>query len=94
MELLCEYNFDIKCIKGKENKVAGALSRKMHVMHVAISTNTSYLKDRIKETNRTYEFFQHVKASLQQHGTSHKFEHYKLEDGTLKYKNRVYIPNS
>ena len=31
---------------------------------------------------------------MQQHGITHKFEHYKLEDGILKYKNKVYIPNS
>ena len=63
-------------------------------MLLAISTKTSYLKDGIKEENNTDELFQHVKASLQKHGTTHNFKHYKLEDGILKYKNRVYIPNS
>ena len=43
-------------IKGKENKVASALSRKMHVMHVAaISTSTSDLKDKIIEASVTDE---------------------------------------
>ena len=76
MELLCECDFDIKHIKRKENKVVDALSRKMHVMHVAISTSTSDLKDRIKEANNIDELFQQVKAGLQQQGTTHKFEHY------------------
>ena len=58
MELLCKYDFDIKHIQGKENKVADALSRRMHMMHVAISIITSYLKDRIKESNNTGESFQ------------------------------------
>ena len=49
MELLCEYDFYIKHIKGKENKVADALSRKMHV--AAISTCTSCLKDKINEAS-------------------------------------------
>ena len=53
MELLCEYDFDIKHIKGKENKVADALSRKMHKR----GTSTLDLKDRIKEANNTDEFF-------------------------------------
>ena len=58
MELLCEYDFDIKHIKGKENKVFDALSRKMHVMHVAaINTSTSDLKDKIIEANATYEIY-------------------------------------
>ena len=67
MELLCEYDFDIKHIKGKENKLADALSRKMHVMHVAaISTSTSYLKDKILESNVTDELYQQVKEGLKQ----------------------------
>ena len=30
MEFLCEYNFDVHYIKGKENVVADALSRRCH----------------------------------------------------------------
>ena len=36
LEFLCELDFEIKHIKGKENKVADALSRKVHEMHVAL----------------------------------------------------------
>ena len=35
MEFLCEFDFEIKHIKGKENKAADALSGKMQEMHVA-----------------------------------------------------------
>ena len=35
LEFLCEFDFEIKHIKGKENKVANALSRKVQEMHVA-----------------------------------------------------------
>ena len=59
MELLCEYDFHIKHIKGQENKVVDAPSRKMHVMHVAtISTSTSNLKDMIIEDYSTNENYQ------------------------------------
>ena len=34
LEFLCEFDFGIKHIKGKENKVVDALSRKVHEMHV------------------------------------------------------------
>ena len=65
--LLCEYEFDIKHIKGKENKVGDALSTKMHVMHVAtISTSTSDLKDKIIEASVTDEIYQQVKEGLKQ----------------------------
>ena len=35
LEFLCEFVFEIKHIKGKENKVVDALSRKVHEMQVA-----------------------------------------------------------
>ena len=35
LEFLCEFDFKIKNTKGKENKVADALSRKVQEMHVA-----------------------------------------------------------
>jgi hypothetical protein len=35
LEFLSEYDFDIKHIKGKENKVVDALNRRVHEMHVA-----------------------------------------------------------
>ena len=38
-EFLCEFDFEIKHIKGKENKVVDALSRKLHAMHVAAISN-------------------------------------------------------
>jgi hypothetical protein len=33
LEFLCEYDFDIKHIKGNENKVVDALSRRLHELH-------------------------------------------------------------
>jgi hypothetical protein len=50
LEFLCEYDFDIKHIKGKENKVADALSRKLHKLHAtSISMYQTEMKDRILE---------------------------------------------
>jgi hypothetical protein len=34
MEFLSNYNFKIKHIKGKENQVADALSRRSHEVHI------------------------------------------------------------
>ena len=45
LEFLCEFDFEIKHIKGKENKVDDALNRKVQEMHVAyISNCQSYLR--------------------------------------------------
>jgi hypothetical protein len=43
LEFLSEYDFDIKHIKGKENKVADALSRRVHEMNA--TTITMYQSD-------------------------------------------------
>ncbi|GLJ50967.1 hypothetical protein SUGI_1085410 [Cryptomeria japonica] len=45
MEFLCEYDFDVHYIKGKENVVADALSRRRHEVYT-ISMGTD-LRDRI-----------------------------------------------
>jgi hypothetical protein len=48
MDFLSEYDFDIKHIKGKENKVIDALRRRVHLIYaIAISMNSSNLKNTI-----------------------------------------------
>ena len=45
LEFLCEFNFEIKHVKGKEKKMVDAISRKVHEMHVAsLSTSQPYLR--------------------------------------------------
>ena len=48
LEFLCEFDFEIKNIKMKENKVVDALNRKVHEMHVAsLSIFQSNLRQQI-----------------------------------------------
>jgi hypothetical protein len=50
LEFLCEYDFYIKHIKGKENKVVDAISRRVHELHaIDISMYQTYIKGRILE---------------------------------------------
>jgi hypothetical protein len=66
MKFLSEYDFDIKHIKGKENKVVDALSRGVHKMHdTTISMYMTYLKYIILEAITTYQHYVQVKKSLQ-----------------------------
>ena len=47
LEFLSEYDFDIKNIKGKENKVVDVLSRRLHELHATtITMYQSNLKDK------------------------------------------------
>jgi hypothetical protein len=50
LEFLSEYEFDIKNIKGKENKVVDALNRRVHELHdTTISMYQSDLKHKVLE---------------------------------------------
>jgi hypothetical protein len=50
LEFLFEYDFEIKHIKGKENKVADALNRRVHELHATtISMYQMDIKSRIME---------------------------------------------
>ena len=88
LEFLCEFDFEIKHIKGKENKVADALSRKVHEMLLAsISIFQSYLRQQIDNHATEDELYVQVKEKLQQQSLEKRYEGYKLEeDGLLTYK--------
>ena len=95
MEFLCEFDFEIKHIKGKENKVDDALSRKVQEMHVAsLSICQSDLRQKFVSHAAGDELYEQVKDKLQQQSLEKGYEGYKLEeDELLTYKNKIYIPN-
>jgi hypothetical protein len=95
LEFLCEYDFDIKYIKGKENKVVDALRRKVHELHATtISMYQTEIKDRILEAANVDLQYKRLVAKLQQHEKPQNQENYTLgTDSLLLYKNRVYVPN-
>ena len=90
-----EFDFEIKHIKGKENKVVDALSRKVQEMHVAsLSIFQSDLRQQIANHVAKDELYEQIKDKSQQQGLEKRYEGYKLEgDGILTYKGRIYIPN-
>jgi hypothetical protein len=58
LEFLSEYDFDIKHIKGKENKFVDALSRRVHLMHATtVSMHQSDLKNIILYVVVTYQHY-------------------------------------
>jgi hypothetical protein len=66
MALLREFDFEIKHIKGKENRVVNALSRSMKTIHLAaVSTCKTDVKKRIKNAQETDPFVQTVTMYLQ-----------------------------
>ena len=67
LEFLSEYGFDIKHIKGKENKVVDALNRRVHEFHATdISMQQIDLKDRILEAAKLDLQYMEIITKLQQ----------------------------
>jgi hypothetical protein len=67
LEFLCEYDFDIKHIKGKDKKVAEALSRRVHELHATtISIYQTDIKSRILEAANADLQYMELLANLQQ----------------------------
>jgi hypothetical protein len=66
MALLSEFDFEIKHIKGKENRVADALSRSMKKIHLAVvSTCEADVKERIRKAQEIDPFVQTMTMYLQ-----------------------------
>ena len=59
-----QFDFEIKNIKGKENKVADVLSKKVQEMHVAyLSIFQSYLREKIVNHTGGDELYEQVIAA-------------------------------
>ena len=92
MDILCECDFAVKHIKGKENKVFDALSMKVQEMHFAsLSIFESDMRRQIVNHVVEDELYVHVKDKLQQQSLENRYEGYKLEDGLLTFKGKIYI---
>ena len=65
LEFLSEYDFDIKHIKGKENKVVDEFNRRVHEMHAtSISMHKSDLKDKMLEAAKLDQHYVETKIKL------------------------------
>ena len=82
-------------VKGKENKVADALSMKVQEMHVAsLSIFQSDLRQQVVNRTAGDELYELVKDKLRHQSLEKRYEGGKLEeDRILTYKGRIYIPN-
>ena len=65
MDTLSEFDFEIIYIKGKENPVTDALSRKVHVNHIAaMSSYGIELQDRILQVGQRDDKYMEIMHRL------------------------------
>lgn len=92
LELLCEFYFEINHVKGKENKVFDALSKKFHV--TVINVSKSNLRTRALGALANDEHYIQVKEGLQKEKLEKRYGGYQLEGYNLLYLiGKLYIPN-
>ena len=91
---MSEYDFGISYIKGKENVVADALSRRPRIF--SLVTLKINLRERVLEQLQGDSWYLKVTSNLQSgRQLVPKYEGYSLEiDGLLRYQGRMYIPEN
>ena len=67
LAFLSEYHFKLKHIKGKENKVADALSQRTHMIYeVTLSQTDADLHERIRTANIVDPFYVEILKKVQE----------------------------
>jgi hypothetical protein len=96
LAFLSEFDFEVRHIKGKENKVADALRRRIHgLFEINISRAESDLEQRIRTTGINDRNYTKVVAKLQNStANSDKSDLSIDKKGLLRFKNRLYLPDS
>ena len=95
LAFLSEYDFEIKHIKGKENKVANALSINARMnFTTAISSYKKKLDDKLEEGIKMDKEYQNLREKV----ADNEYENVKIdfslnEKGLMLYKNRLYVSN-
>eukprot|EP00253_Pinus_taeda_P029605 PITA_29605 len=94
-DFLSGFDFEIKHLKGKENRVADALSRKVQcVCRLSFSKWQSTLLEKIKLAADQDAVYQRIKQQIQQLSDKEVQQGYELDDaGMLYFHKRLYVPN-
>jgi hypothetical protein len=96
MALINVFDFEIKHINGKENKVVDMLIQIIQTIHLATTSGgESNIRQIIKTLLSEDEFFNLVREKLQQEPKEKRYEGYQLrDDNLLVYNKRLYVSDS
>ena len=96
LDFLSEYDFEIKHIKRKKNKVVDALIINENMNCIAVvSSYKTYLDDKFEDRVKMDKNYQ----NLREKDTKNEYENIKMdfslnEKGLMLYKNILYVPNA
>eukprot|EP00253_Pinus_taeda_P022101 PITA_22101 len=95
MDFLSGFDFDIKHLQGKANRVADALRRKIQSLYeVSISGWKNPFLHIIKEISDQDTEYQQLKQQIQQSARGDSQQEYTVDDaGLIYFKQRIYVPN-
>ena len=93
LDFLSEYHFELKHIKGKENKVYDALSRQNHIRYeVTLSQTDVDLHERIRVANRVDPFYVEILNKVQEDRLFQQQNEYKVNESRLLWsKDHFYV---
>jgi hypothetical protein len=96
LAFLIKFDFEVRHIKGKENKVADALRRRIHgLFDINISRAESDLEQRIRTTGINDENYSKIMTKLQNKTINLDKPDLSIDKkGLLRIKNRLYIPDA
>jgi hypothetical protein len=96
LAVLRKFEFEVRHIKGKENKVADSLSRRVHgLSELNISREESDLEQRIRSTSIHDENYTKIVAELQNTIVNSDKPDLTIDkNGLLRFKDKLYIPDS
>ena len=95
LAFLSEYDFDVKHIKGKENKVVDSLRRNARMNFIfAISNYKTELDDKLEEGIKMDKEYQNLREKVADNESERVKTDFNLnEKGLMMCKNRFYVPN-
>ena len=79
LAFMSEYHFELNHIKGKENKVTDALSRRTHMIYeVTLSQTDANLHETIRTTNKVDPFYVEILKKIQEYRLFQQQKEYKV----------------
>lgn len=90
---ISEFEFEIRYVKGNENMVANALSRRVQMNHVvAVSSYGTDLKDQILQVDQHDDKYMEIRHMLQQGRSDQDTDYHLTTYGLVRFRVKIYFP--